>query len=61
MQKTKLARIGNSTGVTFQKDVLLAAGLDRGDVESIAAHTKALEAGRRFAQLYRRTMADLAQ
>ncbi|HYE50792.1 MAG TPA: AbrB/MazE/SpoVT family DNA-binding domain-containing protein [Azospirillaceae bacterium] len=74
MYKTKLLRIGNSTGVTLPRDILSAAKLDRGDavtvevkdgrIEIAAAgddYAEAMAVGRRFAARYRRTMADLAK
>lgn len=71
---TKLARQGNSTGVTLSKEVLGAAGLARGDEVSLTvadgaitirktddAYARAMQAGRAFSQRYRRTMAALAR
>lgn len=74
MSTTKLVQIGNSTGVVLPREVLSAAGMERGDavnvrlngetVEISRAHdedAQALEIGRRFAQRYHWTMRDLAR
>lgn len=74
MQTAKLVRHGNSTGLTLGKDVLQAAGLERGDtvtilvedgslriVKSDGDYARSMEVGRAFAQRYRRTMRDLAK
>ena len=74
MHRTRLAKIGNSTGLTLPRDVLAEAHLDRGDevavtvregrieiVKADDAYNKAMEAGRAFAARYRRTMAVLAK
>jgi putative addiction module antidote len=70
----KLTRVGNSTGVTLPREVLAAAGFERGDTVSVTAQdgrieiTKAddaynryMEAGRLGHARYRRTMAALAK
>lgn len=74
MHKTKLTKIGNSTGLTLPRDVLTAAGLDRGDEVTVNVcgghveisraddgYNKAMEVGRSFSARYRRTMAALAK
>ena len=74
MHRTRLAKIGNSTGLTLPRDVLAEAHLDRGDEVAVTvregrieiakaddAYNKAMEAGRAFAARYRRTMAVLAK
>lgn len=74
MRTSRLTKIGNSTGVTLPRDVLVEAGLERGDAVTVTAHEgrieiakaddvydKAMSAGRAFAARYRRTMADLAK
>ncbi len=72
--RTKLTRIGNSTGITLSRDVLRAAGLSRGDdviVEADGEHViiakakgdraKVQEIGQRFMARYSRTLAALAK
>lgn len=74
MHHTRLAKIGNSTGLTLPRDVLAEARLDRGDEVSVMvrdgrieiakaddAYNKAMDVGRDFAARYRRTMAVLAK
>jgi putative addiction module antidote len=74
MRTTRLTKVGNSTGVTLSRDVLVEAGLDRGDTVVVTArdgrieitraenaYDRAMEAGRAFSVRYRRTMADLAK
>ncbi len=74
MHRTRLARIGNSTGLTLPRDVLAEANLERGDEVAVTVHegrieiakaddtyAKALDVGRAFAARYRRTMARLAK
>lgn len=74
MHITKLAKVGNSTGLTLPRDVLAEARLDRGDevavqvrdgrieiTKSDAGYNRAMEIGRAFAARYRRTMAALAK
>ena len=74
MHTTKLTRIGNSTGLTLPRDVLTAAGLDRGDEVAVEvregrieiakaddAYNQAMDIGRRFAARYRRTMNILSK
>jgi putative addiction module antidote len=71
---TKLQKVGNSTGVALNRDVLAAAGLDRGDEVVVKAsdgkieiaradggYNQAIEIGRKFAARYRRAMAALAK
>lgn len=73
---TRLSRQGNSTGVTLPRELLSAAGLERGDEVLVTAdeasgvitirraddaYARAMAAGRAFAQRYRRTMAALAR
>lgn len=73
---TRLTRQGNSTAVTLSREVLNAAGLERGDEVLVIAdpgsgaitirraddaYARAIAAGRAFAQRYRRTMAALAR
>lgn len=73
---TRLTRQGNSTGVTLSRELLNAAGLERGDEVLVVAdqaagtitirraddvYARAMAAGRGFAQRYRRTMAALAR
>ncbi|MDX1574620.1 MAG: AbrB/MazE/SpoVT family DNA-binding domain-containing protein [Kiloniellales bacterium] len=74
--RARLTRQGNSTGVTLTKELLNAAGLERGDEVLVTAergtgaitirraddvYTRAMAAGRAFARRYRRTMAALAR
>jgi putative addiction module antidote len=74
MHTTKLTRIGNSTGLTLPRDVLTAAGLDRGDEVAVEVrdgrieiakaddtYNHAMDIGRRFAARYRRTMDILSK
>jgi putative addiction module antidote len=74
MTTTKLSKIGNSTGVTLPRDLLAAAGMERGDTVSLQAeagrielkkvddsHAQAMAIGRAFIARYRRTMAALAK
>ena len=74
MTTTKLSKIGNSTGVTLPRDVLAAAGMERGDTVSLQAeagrieltkvddrYTRSMAIGRAFIARYRRTMAALAK
>ena len=74
MPITRLARSGNSTGLTLSREVLQSAGLARGDDVSVEVqgnrvvitkvdsdYSRALESGRRFAARYPRTMAALAK
>ena len=72
----RLARQGNSTGLTLPREVLKAAGLTRGDSVTLSvdqtnstitvrksddAYGRAMEAGRIVAARYRRTLAALAK
>lgn len=72
----QLNRQGNSTGVTLTRDVLLAAGLERGDNVTLtvdrtegtitmrkaeSAYSRAMEAGRAFAARYQHALAELAK
>jgi len=72
----QLTRQGNSTGVTLSRDVLLAAGLERGDSLTLtvdrtegtvtmrkadSAYNRAMTAGRAFAARYRHALAELAK
>ena len=74
MTTTKLGKIGNSTGVTLPREVLAAAGMERGDTVSLHAgagrieltkvddrYTRSMSIGRAFIARYRRTMAALAK
>jgi putative addiction module antidote len=74
MHVTKLSKVGNSTGLTIPRDVLTAAGMDRGDevtlqardgkievVKAETAYSRTMEVGRAFMARYRRTMAELAK
>lgn len=74
MHRTKLTKVGNSTGLTLPRDVLAAARLDRGDEVAVEVrdgrieiakadegYNRAMEVGRRFAARYHRTMAALAK
>lgn len=74
MHTTRLAKMGNSTGVTIPRDVLAEAHLNRGDEVTLSvrdgrieitraddAYNRAMEAGRAFATRYRRAMAVLAK
>lgn len=74
MPVVKLARIGNSTGLTLPVEVLRDAKMTRGDSVSIEVrngrieiakaegdYAEAMETGRTFAARYRRTMAALAK
>jgi antitoxin component of MazEF toxin-antitoxin module len=71
-----LTRQGNSTGLVLNRDVLLAAGLQRGDEVRVTVdrvegsvtvrkaddvYTRALTAGRAFAGRYRHALAELAK
>jgi antitoxin component of MazEF toxin-antitoxin module len=71
---SQLARHGNSTGLTLTREVLLAAGLERGDDVTLTvadgtitlrkaddAYSRTLNAGRVFAARYRRALAELAK
>lgn len=72
----QLTRQGNSTGVTLTREVLLAAGLERGDDVTLtvdrtegtitmrkadSSYSRAMEAGRAFAARYRHALAELAK
>lgn len=74
MHTTKLTKVGNSTGLTLPRDVLSAAGLQRGDEVAVAVrdgrieiakaddtYNRAMEVGRRFSARYRRTMDILSK
>jgi putative addiction module antidote len=74
VHRTKLTKVGNSTGLTIPRDVLTAARLDRGDEVAVEVrdgrieiakagdgYNQAMDIGRRFASRYRRTMAILAK
>lgn len=74
MHATKLAKIGNSTGLTLPRDVLAAADLQRGDAVTVQVrdgrieiakaedgYHDAIQIGRQFAARYRRTMAILSK
>lgn len=74
MPVVKLARIGNSTGLTLPVEVLRDAKMARGDSVSIEVrngrieiaraegdYAEAMESGRAFAARYRRAMAALAK
>jgi antitoxin component of MazEF toxin-antitoxin module len=74
MHTTKLTRIGNSTGLTLPRDLLTAAGLERGDevalevrdgkieiAKSSDAYNQAMNIGRAFSARYRKTMAILSR
>lgn len=74
MHRTRLAKIGNSTGLTLPREVLTEAQLDRGDeivvevregrIEISKAdddYNRAMDVGRKFAARYRRTMSVLAK
>lgn len=74
MHVTRLSKVGNATGLTIPRDVLTAAGMDRGDEVSLQAHdgkievvkagtaySRTMEVGRAFMARYRRTMARLAK
>ena len=74
MHRTKLSRIGNSTGLAIPREVLAEAHLERGDEVVLAvengqikiakaddSYNRTMEIGRRFAARYRRTMAALAK
>ena len=71
---TKLTRVGNSTGLTLSREVLRAAGLERGDDVVVEAdgdrviiakadsdRAAVREIGRRFMARYSRTLAALAK
>jgi len=73
---SQLSKHGNSTGLTLTREVLQAAGLARGDEVVVSVsdvdgsitvrkadddHAQALEALRRGAVRYRRTLAALAK
>lgn len=74
MHTTKLTKIGNSTGLTLPRDVLAAAGLQRGDEVAVEVrdgrievakaddtYNRAMDVGRRFAGRYHRTMDILSK
>jgi len=74
MTTTKLGKIGNSTGVTLPREVLAAAGMERGDTVSLQAgagrieltkvddrYTRSMSIGRAFIGRYRRSVAGLAK
>jgi len=74
MHTTKLTKVGNSTGVTISREVLIAANLDRGDEVALQVrdgtieitkaddgYNRAMEIGRAFKLRYRRTMAALSK
>lgn len=74
MHRTKLTRVGNSTGLTLPRDLLAEAKLERGDEVAVTvrngrievlkapgSYNEAMEVGRAFAARYRRTMAKLAE
>jgi antitoxin component of MazEF toxin-antitoxin module len=74
MHITKLTRIGNSTGVTIPREILIATHLDRGDEVSLNVvdgkieiakasdgYNRAMAVGRAFNTRYRRAMAILAK
>ena len=74
MHRTRLTKIGNSTGLTIPRDILAAAQLDRGDEVAVDVrdgrieiakaddgYNRAMEVGRRFAARYQHTMAALAK
>ncbi|HYH21246.1 MAG TPA: AbrB/MazE/SpoVT family DNA-binding domain-containing protein [Azospirillum sp.] len=74
MHIAKLTKIGNSTGLTLPREVLAAAGLERGDEVAVEVrdgrveitkaegdYAQAMEVGRRFNARYRRAMAILAK
>lgn len=74
MHMTKLTKVGNSTGLTIPREVLAAAGMDRGDAVSLQVqdgkievsraddgYNRAMEIGRAFNARYRRAMAALAK
>ena len=74
MATTKLSKIGNSTGVTLPREVLEAAGMERGDTVVLQVeagrieltkvddrYTRSMSIGRAFSARYRRTMAALAK
>ena len=73
---TRLIKQGNSTALTLNRDVLLAAGLERGDSVNLQvdrtagtitvrkadnAYSRAMAAGRLGAARYRRALAALAK
>lgn len=75
--ETRLVRSGNSTAVVLSREVLRAAGLDRGDRVVVAVeadakgtviiraaddgHSRALAAGRALMDRYPHTFAKLAK
>jgi putative addiction module antidote len=74
MHTTKLTKVGNSTGLTLPRDVLVAANLQRGDEVAVEvregrieisksgdAYNQAMDIGRRFSARYRRTMEILSK
>ena len=74
MHITRLTRVGNSTSVTLPRDVLTAAGLQRGDEVEVDVrdgrieiaktddtYNRAMDVGRRFAARYHRAMDILSK
>jgi putative addiction module antidote len=74
MRKVKLTKQGNSTGITIPSDILESLKLKRGDEVKLTlvddslkvtrddgAYQKTMDAGRRVAARYRRTLRDLAK
>lgn len=74
MYITRLARIGNSTGVTLPREVLMEAHLDRGDEIALEVksgkieiskiddlYNTAMDIGREGMRRYRRTLKALAK
>ncbi len=72
--RTKIKAIGNSQGIVIPKELMASAGLSPRDEVIIEAsggkliitrsdsdYAQAMQAGRRFARHYRRTMAALAE
>jgi antitoxin component of MazEF toxin-antitoxin module len=72
----RLTKQGNSTGLTLPRELLQAAGLERGDSVALVAdratgtitirkaddaYSRTLAAGRECAARYRRTLAALAK
>lgn len=74
MHRVKITQIGNSAGVILPKDVLAAAGIQRGDAVNIEAdasgirlvksddvYAQAMAAGEECFVRYAHTMRDLAK